>query len=97
MDNVELAKANPSPAKLRQAAEQIKRVEDAWDNLPLLLGAGPGLDAMVQAHQELVAYARSDKSPQDLADLVEAMDAFVTRAKVIADAIRSIRDAEDES
>jgi hypothetical protein len=61
----------------------------------LLLGAGPGLDAMAQAHQKLVDYAKSSKHPQDLAELVEATDAFVTRAKVIADAIKTIREAKE--
>lgn len=93
--NEELTKPNPSPEKLKKAASEIKTVEDAWDNLPLLLGAGPGLDAMAQAHQKLVDYAKSSKNPQDLAELVEAMDAFVTRAKVIADAIKTIRETKE--
>lgn len=93
--NEELAKPNPSPEKLQKAASEIKKVEDAWDNLPLLLGAGPGLDAMAQAHQKLVNYAKSSKNPQDLAELVEATDAFVTQAKVIADAIKTIRETKE--
>lgn len=88
-----IARPNPNPASLVKAATRIKAVEDAWDNLPLLLGAGPGLDAMTQAHQKLMDYAISPKSPQDFAALVEAIDAFVTRAKVIADAIQTIREA----
>jgi len=90
-----IAQPNKNTANLVKAAARIKAVEDAWDNLPLLLGAGPGLDAMTQAHQELLDYAKSQKSPQDLADLIEAVDAFVTRAKVIADAIQTLRDAQE--
>ena len=93
--NEELTKPNPNPERLQKAASEIKKVEDAWDNLPLLLGAGPGLDAMAQAHQELVDYAKSAKNPQDLAELIEATDAFVTRAKVIADAINTIRETKE--
>ena len=89
--NEELAKTNPGPDKLQKAATKIKTVEDAWDKLPLLLGAGPSLDAMAQAHQKLVEYAKSPKNPQDLAELIEATDAFVTRTKVIADAIQTIQ------
>jgi hypothetical protein len=81
---------------LKQAAMGIKMAEDDWDNLPLLLGAGPGLDAMADAHQKLVDYAKSPKTPQDLAGLVEATDAFVTRAKVIADAAKTIQEATEE-
>ncbi len=93
--NVELSSQNRKPDTLQQKVSEIKKAEDAWDNLPLLLGAGPGLDAMAQAHQKLVDYAKSSKSPQDLAELVEATDAFVTRAKVIADAIKTIKKAEE--
>jgi len=93
--NEELAKTNPSPDKLRKAASEIKTVEDVWDKLPLLLGAGPGLDAMSQAHQKLVEYAKSSKNPQDLAELIEATDAFVTRAKVISDAIQTIQETKE--
>lgn len=93
--NEELKKPGSSHEKLQKAASEIKRVEDAWDRLPLLLGAGPGLDAMAQAHQKLADYARSSKNPQDLAELIEATDAFVTQAKVIADAIKTIREAKE--
>jgi hypothetical protein len=89
--NEELKKPRPNPEKLKTLASEIKKAEDAWDNLPLLPGAGPGLDAMAQAHQKLVEYAKSSKTPQDLTELVEATDAFVTRAKVIANAIKTIR------
>ena len=81
---------------LKKSASEIKKTEDAWDTLPLLLGAGPGLDAMAEVHQKLVQYAKSSKSPQDLAELVEATDAFVTRAKIIADAIKTIKEVLKE-
>ena len=47
------------------------------------------------AHAKLVAYAKSAKQPQDLAALIEATDAFVTRATVIATAIKTIRNAKE--
>jgi hypothetical protein len=87
--------ANPrDAAKLRLALLNIKNTENAWDSLPLL-GAGAGLDAMSDAHQKLVDYAKSPKKPQDFAELVDATDAFVTRAKIFADAIKTIRDAKE--
>ena len=93
--NLELSKQVANMDSLKKAASEIKKAEDAWDTLPLLLGAGPGLDAMSEAHQKLVQYAKSSKSPQDLAELVEATDAFVTRAKVIADAIKTIQKTKE--
>jgi len=50
---------------------------------------------MAQAHQKLVDYAKSSKNPQDLSELIEATDAFVTRATVIADAVKIIREAKE--
>ena len=50
---------------------------------------------MSDAHQKLAEYAKSSKKPQDLAELVDATDAFVTPTKIIADAIRTIRDAKE--
>ncbi len=92
--NMEL-KQNSKPETLQKAAAEIKKAEDAWDSLPLLLGAGPGLDEMAEAHQKLADYARSSKTPQDLTELIEATDAFVIRARVIADAIETIRAAKE--
>ena len=93
--NLELDKQVINVETLKKSASEIKKTEDAWDTLPLLLGAGPGLDAMAEVHQKLVQYAKSSKSPQDLAELVEATDAFVTRAKIIADAIKTIKETKE--
>jgi hypothetical protein len=46
---------------------------------------------MIDAHKKLVEYAKSPKTPETLADLVAAMDAFADQAKIIADAIQTIR------
>ncbi len=93
--NKELKRPGHNLEDLQKAASRIKVVEDAWESLPWQLGAGAGLDAMAQAQQNLIDFAQSSKKPQDLADLVEAMEAFVSRAKVIADAIQTIRDAKE--
>ncbi len=93
--NLELDKQVINVDTLKKSASEIKKTEDAWDTLPLLLGAGPGLDAMAEVHQKLVQYAKSSKSPQDLAELVEATDAFVNRAKIIADAIKTIKETKE--
>jgi len=88
--NIELESQKPSMEKLKNAATKIKVTEDSWEKLPLLLGAGPGIDAMQRAHLELVRYAKSKKEPQDLNDLNSAIDNFVSSVRIIADAIKSI-------
>lgn len=90
--NEELKK-NANTEKLQTVALKIQKTDDAWNSLSLISGAG--LDAMADAHKQLVDYAKSSKNPQDLAELVDAIDAFVTRATVIADAIKTIRKTEE--
>ena len=60
----------------------------------MLVSAGPGLDAMRDAHVELVEYAQSSKTPQDFSALVDAVDIFVARASVIAEAIQALNSKE---
>ena len=93
--NDEVRKPHPNPEKLQKAALAIKNTEDAFENLSLAGGTLSGLDAMADAHRKLVEYAKSSKNPQDLAELVEATDAFVTRAKVIGDAIKTIQQTKE--
>ena len=93
--NNELAKTPPNVDKLRAAASEIKKTEDEWASSYLSPAGSLGLDAMAQAHAKLVTYAKSSKQPQDLAALIEATDAFVTRATVIANAIKTIRNAKE--
>ena len=49
-----------------------------------------GLDAMAKAHSALVTYAKSGQKVNDLASLVEAMEAFATRAANIGRAIQDL-------
>jgi hypothetical protein len=91
IDEYNEARAQVDREALKAAAAQVLRTEQAWDQLALLQGAGPSLDAMSQAHRMLVEYARGPKRPQDLADLVEAIESFVSRVSIIADAIKLIR------
>ena len=92
--NTEL-KSGSSLEKLQKSALEIKKAEDNWNSLPSSLGAESSLDTMAQAHQKLVEYAKSSKTPQDLAELIDATDAFVTEANVIADAIKTIKEAKE--
>jgi hypothetical protein len=88
--NEEVKKTSPDQNKLKGAGVRIKQSEDAWEELEYL--PEPGFEKMKQAHQELVNYAKKkDKSPEDLAGLVAAMDAFADQAKIIADAIKTLQ------
>ncbi|MDZ3826083.1 hypothetical protein [Pseudomonas monsensis] len=93
--NLELTQKIPDAEKLKKNISGIKKAEEDWDGLQLMLGAGPGLDAMLQAHQELVVYAKSPKNPQDFSELVEAVDAFVSSATAIADSIKVLRSGKE--
>jgi hypothetical protein len=88
--NHELKATPPNPDKLKNAAAKIKQAEDAWEKLAYL--PGPGFDEMNDAHQKLISYAKKNrKSPEDLAELVAAMEAFAEQAKIIADAIKTLQ------
>jgi hypothetical protein len=91
--NREIASNSPNPEKLKKAVVQIKKAEDAWDDLFLL--PDPGFEKMGIAHRKLVEYAKTPKTPQTLAELVEAMDTFTAQAKIIADAIKTIQQKKE--
>ncbi|CAK8722677.1 hypothetical protein KKHLCK_11945 [Candidatus Electrothrix laxa] len=76
--------------KRKKAVVEIKKMGDEWDASSI----DPGFDKMTEAHKKLVKYAKSQKSPQDLAELVAAMDAFADQAKIIVDAIKTIQQTE---
>lgn len=98
IDKYQEAQRKMDIISMKKTAEEIKTSENNFDKLPLLLGSGTSLDAMSDAHQELVSYAKSPKHPQDLASLNEALDTFITRARVVADSINKIKQkgAENE-
>jgi hypothetical protein len=88
--NLEALKGAASdPEKLRLLAERVKAHEDRWENF---VKANPeeGLDAMAKAHSALVTYAKSGQKVNDLSSLVEAMEAFATRAANIGRAIQAL-------
>lgn len=88
--NHEVKKTTPDSNKLKMASARIKQAEDAWENLAYL--PDPGFEEMNDAHRKLVKYAKkAPKTPEDLAELVVAMDAFAEQAKIIADAIKTLQ------
>jgi hypothetical protein len=89
--NAEFQKGNHAdPEKLRMYAERIREHEDRWAELG---NANPAeaIDAMSKAHSALVKYAKSGHKVNDLASLVDAMEAFATRAKSILQAVQALR------
>jgi len=88
--NEEVAQPNANSDRIEKAATRVKQTTFAFEKLQLLVGVGPGLDAMTDAHLQLVVYARSTKSPQQLSDLIDAVDVFVARAVIISEAIKAI-------
>ncbi|MBD9630647.1 hypothetical protein [Pseudomonas sp. PDM19] len=95
-DNGKPIKVSKYPASERKkTASEVKAVEDKWDAF-ITTNPAPGFNAMRDAHSQLVTYANSSKSPQDFAQLTEAMDVFVSRAVMISESIETIRNAQEE-
>jgi outer membrane murein-binding lipoprotein Lpp len=78
------------PEKLRLYADRIRAHEDRWEAFASA-DPGEGLDAMAKAHTALVNFAKSSQKVNDLASLVEAMEAFAARAMNIGRAIQALR------
>lgn len=87
--NDKLSHKHVSAEKLKNAAEEIKKAQDAWENFALVNRAEiEGFSAMLKAHQELVDYAKSAKGPGDFSALVESTETFAADARAVAEAIR---------
>ncbi len=83
-------KNGENESSLRTKAEELKSKLDLFD---ALMSANPeeGFDAMIKAQAALVEYAKSPKKPKNLAAFAEAMDDFVSSAKIIADAVAELK------
>ncbi|MFA5159991.1 MAG: hypothetical protein WC484_05740 [Candidatus Omnitrophota bacterium] len=86
----EALKKNEGESVLKAKAENLKAGLTLYE---ALLSADPreGFDAMIRAHEALVKYAQSSKQPEDLAAFAEAMDDFVSSAKIIAGAVSELK------
>jgi hypothetical protein len=45
---------------------------------------------MREAHKALVKYAKSDRSPQNLAEVVAALETFKTHVEIVSSAVKTI-------
>ena len=82
--------ANGEAEKLRLYAERVRAHEDRWEVFDSA-DPGEGLDAMAKAHTALVKYAKSSQKVNDLASLVEVLEAFAARATNIGRAVQTLR------
>jgi hypothetical protein len=87
------ARTSASPGALIAMMDEIIRVNAKMQVIETLR-VGPLMAEMQEAHQALVAFARSSKSPKDLNDLAARIDVFATHAVLVAKAITALRDTE---
>lgn len=81
-------------AQQRGRGEEIKRALDLWEALPTSNPAA-GLDALADAHDALLAYARSAGQPADVAAFAGQMETFVARASRVGYAVRRLQQRTD--
>ncbi len=76
-------------AKLTALADRVKAISDQQDQLA---GANPerALAAMNKAHQALVQASRRDKSPANLGELADAVQAFANEAQLAGRSLRAL-------
>ena len=75
--------------RLQALAQSTKLAADRVEQLPT---ASPdsALGAMDKAHQALVAFANKKKTPQTLAELADAVEAFAIQAQQVGQAVRTL-------
>jgi len=80
---------NPDPILLLGFARIIKSYRTQESQLS---GANPApaIDKMEKAHEALVYYVKSDKSPKTFAELVTAVQDFVSAAKPLGQAVQTL-------
>jgi hypothetical protein len=79
--------------KRKKTGAEIKKAGDDWE--AFIFRPDPGFEAMKEAHETLVKYAKSPKTPQNIEELVAAMDDFAGQAKIIADSIKTIQQVKE--
>lgn len=74
----------------RQALEEIRRAQARYD-IAVAFNPTGLMKSMKEAHEALVKFATSKRQPQNLAELVSALDVFKERAQVVATAVLELR------
>lgn len=86
--DVKLSERRKEAAKIRQAYE-------AWEAF-VVANPVEAIRGLRRAHTALVEFAKSDRNPQNAAQLAASMRAFAGHAKEFADAVAAVRKAAKE-
>lgn len=81
-------------ASFEQRRQILAEINAAASRYETALTANPAnlIQTMSEAHESLVKYAGSPKTPQSFADLLAALETFKIHAQEVADAVKQIRD-----
>lgn len=82
-------KGNPDPTLLLGLASTIKSYRIQVSQLSEANPA-PAIDKMRKAHEALVGYVKSNKNPKTFAELITAVQNFVTAARPLGQAIQAL-------
>lgn len=74
----------------QKAIDEIRRAQQRYD-IALAFNPSQLMDSMRDAHEALVKYATSKRTPQSLAELVDALSAFRDRAQIVLGAVIELR------
>lgn len=78
----------------QKAIDDIRRAAERYE-IALTFNPSGLVHGMKEAHEALVKYAQSDRKPEDLAELVSAMEVFDNRVRQIAVAVLQLRDLRE--
>ena len=81
-------------AGFTQRKQMLEEIDAAASRYETALTANPAnlVQTMSEAHESLVKYAGSPKTPQTFAELISALETFKNHAQEVADAVKQIRD-----
>jgi hypothetical protein len=85
---------NNLKASFEQRRQMLVEIDAAALRYETALIANPAnlIQTMSEAHESLVKYAASPKTPQTFAELLAALETFKNHAQEVADAVKQIRD-----
>jgi DNA-binding FrmR family transcriptional regulator len=75
----------------RKALDEIYRAQERYD-IAVAFNPSGLMSSLRDAHEALVKYATSDRTPQNLASLVSSLEVFKERAETVAAAVSQLHD-----
>ena len=81
-------------ASFEQRKQTLAEIDNAASRYEAAITANPAnlIQTMSEAHESLVKYAGSPKTPQTFAELLAALETFKNHSQEVADAVKQIRD-----